>query len=199
MSNNTSATGGYLVPAIADIDDDALDDLFAAAIVGVTGLPGDLVRPRWQEPAPKQPPANVNWCAVGIIDDTADDGAYIVHDPNGGPDGLGQDTLSRCEDLTVLATFYGPSAKRIAKQARDGFAVLQNNESLQSVYISFVNTDTIRAIPELVNGQWVKRYDLRLYFRRALARTYAIQTIETVGVELHVEDKISNINVEPQP
>jgi hypothetical protein len=195
--SNTSATGGYLTPIADDLTDDGLDDLFAAAIVGVSGLAGDLVRPRWQPTAPRQPPADVNWCAVGVTDETPDATAYVEHDPNGGPQGFGQDNLARNVDLTVLVTFYGPNAKSLANLVRDGFAIPQNRDALQESYISFVNADTIRAVPEQLNGQWIKRYDLPLHFQRTINRSYAIQTIESADVEINNDTYQTFVKVNP--
>ncbi|MFT2520511.1 hypothetical protein ACMWQB_30330, partial [Escherichia coli] len=64
---NTSATGGYLVPAVASppLDDDDLDNLLHDMIAGISGLPRAMVRPRWQPTVPKQPEPGVNWCAFG--------------------------------------------------------------------------------------------------------------------------------------
>lgn len=196
MTANTSSSGGYLLPTVDPVDDDALDDLFAAAVVGLTGLTGDLVRPRWQAVAPRQPAADVTWCAVGVTDEDPDDNAYVEHDPAGAA-GLGQDNLSRNEEITVLTTFYGPGAKGAAKRVRDGLAIAQNREKLQDSYISFVNADTIRAVPELVNGQWVKRYDLALHFRRTVIRAYAVETIAVADVEVDNDSYQTLVKVNP--
>lgn len=195
--SNTSATGGYLAPVAPGMSDDELDAQFQQLIVGVSGLPGSLVRPRWQEPAPKQPPADVTWCAVGITEEVPDANAYLEHDPTGGPEGLGQHELQRHETLSVLATFYGPHAKQYAKIVRDGLAISQNREALQTSYISFQNTDTIRSVPENVGGQWVKRYDLPLYFRRLVKRAYAIQTIASADVEINNDSYQTIVKVNP--
>lgn len=196
---NTSATGGYLVPTSAlPAEGDALDDIFTEAIAGITGLDGTLVRPKWQVKPPNRPAVDVDWCGVGVTENASDAGPVIVHDPNGGG-GLGSDEYSRQKDITVLASFYGPNGKSFAQLLEDGLSIPQNLETLQENSIYFVSTSTIRAVPESVNMQYVKRFDLLVYFRRGVARTYAVETIQTAGVELHVEDKIVNIDVEPQP
>lgn len=196
---NTSATGGYLVPTSPEIlEGDELEDILTEAVAGITGLDGKLVRPKWQPKPPKRPAASVDWAALGITESDADAGPVLAHNPNGGG-GLGETKYTRQKDVTVLASFYGPNARSIAQRLEDGLTIPQNLEILQEKSISFVSAGTIRAVPESVNMQYVERYDLLVYFRRAVTRTYAIQTIQTVGVELHVEDKVITVNVEPQP
>jgi len=194
---NTSASGGYLTPTSAPlVEDDALDDIFSGAIAGITGLAGELVRPKWQKKPPKRPASTVNWCAFGVTEDNADAGPVIAHDPDA-DEGLGQDTYTRHKDITVIASFYGPAAKGVAQLLEDGIAIPQNLEELQLNSICFISAGTIRAVPESVNMQWLDRYDLLLYFRRAVTRTYAVQNILTAGVELNADGYITEIIVEP--
>lgn len=163
---NTSATGGFLTPtdAAGPPAGNDLDDILQALFVGLTGLDGSLVRPRWQAVAPKQPAPDVNWCAVGVTSLASD--AYPA--TTGG-------AFVRHQDIEVLASFYGPMGMTYAMQAQDDIVIPQNLEFLQSYLMTYSNTDTIRQAPELVNQQWIKRYDLTLHFRRQVKRTYAVQ------------------------
>lgn len=76
---STSATGGYILP-----DPNfpvlpgglSLKQFLQTVFVGVSGLPGDLVRPRWQLNPPKSPDANINWMAIGLAKSKADANAY---------------------------------------------------------------------------------------------------------------------------
>jgi len=54
--------------------DAALDAVFQALVVGITGLPGTLVRPRWQPVPPTQPSVTTNWAAIGVTTNAADAG-----------------------------------------------------------------------------------------------------------------------------
>lgn len=193
---NTSASGGYLAPDTMIVDDDALTDIITAAVAGVTGLPGNMVRPRWQPKPPPRPAALVDWCAVGIVEDDQDDNPVVVHDglANGG---LGQDVLMRQESFQVLASFYGPNAKGYAKRLRDGLYISQNREQLQQESISFVSASTIRALPEQVGAQWLDRFDLPLFFRRAVNRVYEVQSIASSDIDLNNETEIVHISVNP--
>lgn len=193
---NTSATGGYLTPSSAPlVEDDALDDVFTAAILGISGLPAGMVRPRWQPKPLLQPAGDVNWCAFGItVDETDAHGAVYQHDA--AADGSnGQDEYQRQTEITLLASFYGPNAKGYAQIMRDGLAVPQNQEELQLNSILFVTAGTIRAVPDSINMQWIKRYDLQITFRRQINRTYAVQNLLSVGIELNICDTTTDIIV----
>jgi hypothetical protein len=175
--SNTSATGGLLTPtSSAPLEDDALTAIFQTLIVGITGLDGSMVRPRWQLTPPKQPPASVDWCAIGVTDQDPDDGPAIIHDgaANGG---IGQDLMQRHMSVEVLVSFYGPNSGGYVSAVRDNMAVPQNSEVLQTNLIDFTKSGTIKVIPELVNEQWVRRRDIPLYFRRQVVRTYAVENI----------------------
>lgn len=178
---NDSTTGGALLPLDSPLTGDARDDVLQALIVGITGLDGTMVRPRWQPVAPKQPDPGTDWCAIGITDDTPGDGVAIIHDPNANG-GLGADIMIRHRQLSVLASFYGPNAAAFAEQAQDGLSIPQNLEVLQSQLMTYSNTDTIRQVPELINQQWVKRFDVPLIFRQQVRRTYAIQSLVSASV-----------------
>lgn len=193
---NTSASGGYLTPTSAPlVEDSELDAIFTAAILGITGLPLGLVRPRWQPKPPLQPAGNVNWCAFGITTDETDaHGAVLQHDP-AADGGNGQDNYQRQTAITLLASFYGPNGKGFAELMRDGLAVPQNREELQLNSIAYVTAGTIRAVPESVNMQWIKRYDLELSFRRQIDRTYAVQNILSVEIQAEICDVTTEIIV----
>lgn len=187
---NSSATGGYLTPDAtpSPIEDAALDAAFQKAIVGITALPGNMVRPRWQEKPPKQPEPSVNWCAFGVTSQIPDAGPHIQHvsaDP-------GNDTLRRHEEIDVLATFYGPLAKQYAAILRDGFGIPQNIEELKASGIAFIDAGDIRPVPELVNQQWIRRADIQLRFRRAVTRSYAIRNI--LAADAHLFDDTGRLD-----
>lgn len=163
---NDSSTGGYLAPAVdaPPAEDDALDNLVHDLIAGITALAPDLVRPRWQPKVPKQPEPSVNWCAFGLQEQEPDAGPAIQHDGTGD----GHDTYIRHQDIDVMCTFYGPLAKGYAQRLADGLAIPQNREQLQLQDMAFVGVGPIRAAPDLVNQQWVRRYDMTVTLRRKI-------------------------------
>lgn len=188
---STSATGGYLTPTTSVVNDNALDLIFQAAVVGITGLPGDMVRPRWQATPPVQPERDVNWCAVGVIDVVADANAAFV-------DGDTSSQLQRHETMTVLASFYGPQSSGYRQRLRDGLAVKQNQDALKAQGIAFCYADGETIAPALVNNTWRRRHDIRLVFRRNARRSYEILSILSAPVEISSASGLTqSITVEP--
>ncbi|SEI98906.1 hypothetical protein SAMN04244579_02716 [Azotobacter beijerinckii] len=171
---NTSATGGYLSPAGTPTPaDQALEDILQPMLVGITGLHGAMVRPRWQPSPPKQPEPSVDWCAFGVMATRPDANPAIEHD--GSDDG--EDRYQRHQEVTLLATFYGPNAQAYGQILSDGLYVPQNGEALHAQNMAFVEAGDLVAAPELINQQWVRRYDLRIRLRRKIERTYPVLNI----------------------
>lgn len=166
---NTSATGGYLVPAAAVELDDALTDLFGDLVAGVTGLErDDLVRPRWQPNPPARPAKTANWCAVGVISQIPDDNVYLKQDNDV------TQTLRRHEQLEVMASFYGPSARGYAGRFRDGVHIAQNRDVLRQAGIAVVEVGGAVNAAEPINNEWLPRVDVKAIFTRELGRTYQV-------------------------
>lgn len=180
--SNTSATGGYLTPVgtAAPAEDVELDRILQGMVKGITALPGPMVRPRWQQEIPKQPEPSANWCAIGVTDSKSDANPSITH--NGTGDGA--DWYSRHEALTVLASFYGPESKAFAGLLRDGIYIPQNREALRTHRMVFVSASEVKPVPELVNQQWIRRYDLFLEMRREIVRTYPVLNILSAEVSI---------------
>jgi hypothetical protein len=176
-----SSTGGYLAPSSGSPADDAnLEAIVQRLIVGVSGLPGNMVRPTWQVNIPQQPSPATNWCAIQIQSITPDDNPAIIHDPV-----AETDTLYRHEEIEVLLSFYGITGQQYASQARDGLYLNQNDEALKTVNMVFVGTSPIRTASDFINQQAVRRFDFTLTLRRQVVRTYSILNIlsATIGLE----------------
>lgn len=174
-----------VLPAI--IDDLDLDKLFQDAVTQITGLPGNMVRPRFQEDMPRRPEPVGNWCAIGVMLDQSDDSPVIMPDPD-----PGQVKFIDHERLEVLASFYGPQGKQYAKLLRDGIKIPQNMEGLQTNNIYFQDASVIRRVPALINQQWQNRYDLPLTFNRKIERLYPIERFKVARVHFfddHPTDK----------
>jgi hypothetical protein len=161
MSANTSATGGYLdiAPSPGRI---AVEDLLHDAIVGITGLDGTLVRPRWQPDPPKQPALDVNWCAFGIVG-IDNDGVQVIHN-----DDVSYVHAERL--LTVLVSFYGPGADDLAERLANGLHVAQNREQMIAHSLAFVSVGSIVPVPELIGTKWLRRVDLQIVIRKGTPR-----------------------------
>jgi hypothetical protein len=190
---NDSATGGYLAPdgTPAPAEDSQLDAVFQQLVVGIVGIEGLLVRPRWQPTAPKQPEASVTWCAIGMTGSfVAPIGAAIEHVSTG----AGSDHLTQHESIDLATTFYGPLARAAVARLRDGLAIPQNIEAIAGKDFAFVACGTIRTVPEIVNQQWIRRYDMQIAFRRKVSRVYAVRNVLSADIHLfddtHVDETI---------
>lgn len=210
MSGNDSSTGGALSPigpvqlvgsgpvqlvgsgpvtlygagAPPPLEDDALDDFFQALVVSLIGIPGQFVRPRFQQDPPALPPVGTNWAAVGVSPDRHADfaGAFVHEDV-----GEGQDRLIRHETFSVLASFYGPNAGGNAALLRDSLAVPQNREVLFLAQMALADVSQLTRAPSLEKNKWLNRWDVTLTIRRAVERTFAVLSLESVGVTITAE------------
>lgn len=161
------------------LEDDTLDDFFQSLIVGVTGLPGNMVFPRWQTTPPNLPPYGTNWGAVGVTPDTTvDDYPYLKHYDDGF---FAFDLMLRHENIEVLCSFYGPNAKQYASYVRDGMYLPQNREPLQlaGMDLTQAGPNLVRA-PEEIKNQVTNRWDVTLYIKRCIQRRYAILSLVSV-------------------
>jgi hypothetical protein len=167
---DTSATGGYLLPAPSHILPDHLsfEEFLQTVFVGVSGLPGELVRPKWQVNPPKQPDVYINWLAIGLSEEEPDTFSYNSIDTNG------NNVFQRMEGFSVQCSFFGPRALDYAALVRDGLQIGQNREALQSVKMDFVSTSKLTRAPDLVNERWINRWEMTAYFRREVLRAYPI-------------------------
>jgi hypothetical protein len=175
-----SSTGGYLIPknTVHSPYDDTLEDDLADIVAGITALPRNSVRPRFQEEPPPEPPRGTNWCAVGPLSEDPEGGLpSIVHHGEGD----GEDELRTHPVITVMASFYGPQAYGLATLLRDGLYVSQNHEYLYKVNMGIVDTDAVTNASELVNAKYRKRFDLTFRVRRLVERHYPVLNIAEAG------------------
>ncbi|MFI5416188.1 MAG: hypothetical protein ACHQXJ_02420 [Nitrososphaerales archaeon] len=180
-TSNTSATGGYLLPAasIPLPQNLSLEDFLQTMIAGISGFPGDLVRPKWQINPPKQPDVTVNWIAFGLQEDDSDTNAFTSANPDG------SNIFMRMEALTLQCTFYGPDSLEVGKIVRDGLQIPQNLETLQLAKMSFVSTSKMVRAPDLINERWVDRWEMSINLRREILRTYPILTFLSASGTLY--------------
>ncbi|VVD29161.1 conserved protein of unknown function [Paraburkholderia dioscoreae] len=184
MVANDSSTGGYLLPVDAGPPYDAeLDAIFQKMVVGLTALPGSLVRPRWQPTAPKQPEPGVDWCAIGVMVTTPDAGPAIIHVGAG----EGSDVVQRHEEIELLCSFYGPHGSRLANMARDGMYMPQNNDILRANEMGLICVGTVTPAPDMVNQQWVRRYDVSISVRRNAQRVYPTLNLTSAEVAVRTD------------
>lgn len=186
---NTSATGGYLTPVVGSdvpLYDNELQDFLHGLVVGVTGMDGEVVRPRWQQEPPNLPEATVNWVAIGEVDFEQDTYAAFVQ-------GEEVTTLRRHEVVQVVASFYGPNSGGFAGLFCDGLQVAQNREVMVANGYGFANTGVIAQAPALINQVWWRKYDVPFWIKRQLLRQYAVLPLLEAVLDVQTEGPGSNV------
>ena len=79
------------------------------------------------------------------------------------------------ETIDILVCFYGPQGMTVATRFRDGLFVSQNNDELKNSDLTLLDCGRIFNLPELINNQWVRRYDIAVRLRRKVIREYGIK------------------------
>jgi len=145
-------------------------------MVGLTGLPGKMVRPRWQPEPANVPGLNENWLAFGVMRKIPDTYAVELHycDNELIPPGRGYDELQRHETFEILLSFYGPDADSNVEIFRDGLQIAQNREVFQNNAMGLVETGEALTIPALVKERWYYRVDITMIMRRQIRRIYPV-------------------------
>ncbi len=162
-----------------------LDDFMQQVVAGVTGLPGELVRPRWQSEPPNAPPLTATatpgnlptvecWAAVGVTRSTPLGFPANTEITAGAASRTGFSQQSDQEEFDLLCSFYGRLADSYAVVLRSGLMVAQNRECLQLANIGFINTSGRTRVPTLTQGQWWMRVDITATFRREVRTFYPV-------------------------
>ena len=184
MSQKTSATGGYLL--LSGGKDIAAGTIWHDLIVGITGLPGELVRPLWLPEPANTPPLDVSWFAVGLVR-IAPIGAPQIRHLSAGE---GEDQITTHEELTVQASAIGPACLELAALLGDGIHVPQNRHILHPAGLAFVRAEPITVTPLLVGRQWRNRADLPLVFRRERRRIASVLNLRCcVSSDSYIESQ----------
>lgn len=176
-----SALGGYLTPSATSGFPSSLNlnQFIQTVIVGLTGLDGKLVRPKWQIAPPKNPDIGVNWIAFGINTNAADAHSFVGMDANG------ITKSQRHEGLEIGCSFYGPDALEYASILRDGFEIQQNLEAMRSANMGFTGASAIQNIPELVGERFVGRSEMTISLKREVQRTYSVLSLLSATGTVH--------------
>lgn len=157
----------YIIPSGDVLYDQSLEDIFQAFIKGVTGLPGKMVRPRYQNPPPTMPNVGENWVAFNVKSTFADDSPSFAIS-------LTENKSSRHEELELFLSFYGEQGAHYANLFKDGTAIPQNIANLKPNKINFIECRKILMVPDFLNQQYVHRYDVVAIFTRRTSRSYAL-------------------------
>lgn len=159
----------YISPSGIVAHDQELEDIFQIFIVGITSLPGQFVRPRWQPEPPSMPAIGTNWCAFAVRSIALDNGPYFEQHTDD------MDSI-RHEELELMLSFYGNNGQSIANIFKYGLGIPQNIDQIRQHKIKFNGCSDIRAAPDFLNNQYVHRFDVVATFRRKTKRTYAVKT-----------------------
>lgn len=162
-----------------------LTQFLQMVLVGITGFPGDHVRPNWQVEPPTNPPVNVNWLAFGVDIASPDANAYLATDPG---DNL-KSNMQRHETIEVGCAIYGPEALETYGVLRDGFQVPQNRYALFDNSMGFVEILPARKVPERINELWYNRVQASIILRREIERSYGVPTIVSASGVIYTDFK----------
>jgi len=178
--SNTSASGGHLSPQTGIPSITSAEDVIQAVLADCSGLPGDLVRPRWQPRTPATPPQDVDWCAFGITRVTPR-GYPVVRHQALGEDDDGGDVVTRQEQLEILVTFYGPEASDRCAALGMALHVPQNRDPLRRAGMAVDGLGDPVIAPERVNQIWVMRVDLTIWITREISSRYPVRSLAKCG------------------
>jgi hypothetical protein len=173
VTPNTSATGGYILPtSTLPIQGKlTLEQFVQSVLVGISGLPGNLIRPKFQVKPPQQPEVEVNWIAFDANESIPDTYAYETTNAQG------QTINERQETLLIKCSFYGPNGLGYYKLVRDGLQMTQNLEALRAARIAFTEISRAIHMPELINERWFSRYEAEISLRVETVRTYPVLSL----------------------
>ena len=186
-----SSSPGYLAPSAEPLDGAALDKVFHDFIVGLTGIEGDLARPRWQPEPAQQPAFGKDWVAFGIVRRLPDMHSYSEEIP--GADGASE--VSYDELLYVLHSFYGPNSSALSARFKAGCEVAQNRATIRGQGVLFREVQEPVILPALLKEKWVKRIDVTAVFARRAVRTYPILIIDSGQLGLDNEHYVTPIQI----
>jgi hypothetical protein len=157
-------------------------------IVPISGLPGDLVRPRWQPEPANIPSAGTAWMAMGVTPERSADTFPFVEES---ADGL-TSRLQRQEELPILCSFYDlgstGDADRLASLLRDNLAIRQNSEPLRAGGFALAYVGSLTPVPSLLSTRWLYRIDLPVVVRRQIDRDYSVLSVTSLTGEVDTSD-----------
>jgi hypothetical protein len=191
MNDNTSATGGFLLPLASPSpvpNDQDLENILQPWIVGLTGIDGTLVRPLWQEDPPPRPERQVNWISFGVKSHGRWWNSHIKHVTFENEDNeiISYDEVLRNEELDLTCSCYGPNADATSAALWNGAQVAQNREYLIRNSLFFVSVEDPITVPEKIKQRWVRRVDQKILLRRAVCLRYPVESLVEADISLQV-------------
>lgn len=191
-----STASGYLRPTPpGPLYDDDLEDFFQAFVVGLTGFPGNLVRPRWQPDPPNLPSDDVDWIALGVAIVDRQWNSFQKFHADIGPEGT---YISEGNEvMEVFLSFYGPSHSAKRREFEDGLQISQNLDPLFAQRIKYIECRMPVSVPAILKNRWFMRSDIKVVFHRWVERVYPIKTFTSATVDINDEKHITHVSVTP--
>lgn len=172
---NSSMSGGYLTEVKAPIEGKELQRFIQQFLMGVSGLPGSLVRPAYQQEPAAWPDVDTDWLAFWEKDRTTT--GYVTEI-------IAQEvikphkhkTVSHVE-MSIQLAAYGPMAASIISRIRDGIQLSQNRDVLHTKGFAVVNLQSLGFIGDQTpDNEYLNRWDGVLTLRREEVREFDIST-----------------------
>lgn len=202
--DDSTAYGPLLVVNTGgDLNDSALAQFLQQLVVGITGMPGQYVRPRWQPEPPNEPAYGTDWAGIGTTERNSDvfaferliniygygEGEYGESDPVYG--GVGW-CVVRQQILTVLLSMYGPNSESNATKFAMGLGLSQNREVLTRNGMGLVEVEaSTPIIPELRNARYVYRVDTTFRIRRSQNYQYNVVSVTAANVIVYLDGPVT--------
>jgi hypothetical protein len=185
----TPPNAPYVLPfsTNGELNDTGINRFLQSLVVGVTGLPPHMVRPRWQKQPPDQPGIDEDWSAVGPIRREREKFPAIKHSTD--PDNFyrAKDTIYNNEIVEVLASFYGPNKDRFAELFTLGVYLEQNRTAIFLNGFALVDVDDILNVPAIIKERWVPGDDVPFRLRRQQIYSYPVPNLKYAQATVFVE------------
>ena len=190
-----SSTGGYLLPSgTPPLAGRELAQFIHGWVVGVSGLPGPMVRVAFQPEPPNVPQAGQSWCAVQIKSSSGEEFPFVGRLP-----GVTGDALQSNDTVDLLISFYDLGQTGLAdlhaRRFRDGAVLAQNREPLQLAGFGLVKRPgPLVAVPSLLSRRWLYRVDVETMLRYQYVQTYRVLDVDSARGDLYTDGGLP-----PQP
>lgn len=191
----------FITPSDIDgeLNDELLQDGLQSIVVGLTGMSGTLVIPRFQQNPPDMPGLDVTWAAIGLTKKSRWTFAFEKHFPStvGGQPSTSK--VIREEDLWVLTSFFGPNGDAMSELFSMGFQIATNRQAMQQLGFAFIESMDSIPRPDMINEQNRVVYDVEFRVRRRQGYTYAVQEFTSVGVVIILDDPTQSFTITVPP
>lgn len=175
----------YLHPTGNNLEGGDLTDFLQSIVVGITGLAGKRVRPRWQAEPANIPSDGTSWASIGVTSTKSDTFPFVGQTINGAE-------LQRHEEFDLDCSFYdlgdNGEADQYASLLRDGLAIPENRQPLLDNNMGLIEVGDLITVPSLLKERWLYRVDVKIRIRQEINRVYQVPSVETVTGTLYTSD-----------